>query len=492
MSDSTVRDALQEYPDLIPLSQVDINREGRQRKELTRIPELAASIERTGLLNPIIIRREGNRLVAGERRFTAYTLLHSQWCIANQKPLDSEGPWRAVPFRYLDTLDPIHFQIVELEENAQREDMPWQDQVDAIKRIHELKCTLNPNQTHKITGESIGLSASTISRYLQIHAEITKGNQQVIEAKTLSEAMTRSKLAMARMTNELIHNIQISTPTAVVLKPAIPTLASLEIDLGPKPVQAPVIHSQPQPAPALIARTAPVIQADFNEWASTYSGVPFNFLHCDFPYGINHGESSMGKSQDYGTYSDSADTYWKLLETLATHRERFLTPSAHIIFWFSMKHYVKTLEFFNTRLPDFVVDDYPLIWTKKNSMAPDITRRPQRNYETALFAFSRGRKIAKLCSNVANVSGGDKLHLSTKPVAMLRSFFRLTCDEHTRMLDPTCGSGNALIAAKAAGAPVVLGLEIMPEYVKVATDNYISAENIGFGASINYQGLNDE
>jgi predicted RNA methylase len=33
-------------------------------------------------------------------------------------------------------------------------------------------------------------------------------------------------------------------------------------------------------------------------------------------------------------------------------------------------------------------------------------------------------------------------------------------DEHTSLLDPTCGSANALVAAELGGASSVLGLEV--------------------------------
>jgi DNA modification methylase len=37
-------------------------------------------------------------------------------------------------------------------------------------------------------------------------------------------------------------------------------------------------------------------------------------------------------------------------------------------------------------------------------------------------------------------------------------------DENTIMLDPTCGSGSAVRAAEALGAPRILGIELDPEF----------------------------
>ncbi|MCH7577403.1 MAG: ParB N-terminal domain-containing protein [Chloroflexi bacterium] len=53
---------------------VDIQRGGRARQRMGDITALAASIERVGLLHPVVITPE-NRLIAGERRILAYEQL---------------------------------------------------------------------------------------------------------------------------------------------------------------------------------------------------------------------------------------------------------------------------------------------------------------------------------------------------------------------------------------------------------------------------------
>jgi DNA modification methylase len=58
--------------------------------------------------------------------------------------------------------------------------------------------------------------------------------------------------------------------------------------------------------------------------------------------------------------------------------------------------------------------------------------------------------------------------MSIKPFDMLIHFFRMAVDEHTTLLDPTCGSGNAIRAAKALRAKLTLGLEINDEFARRA------------------------
>lgn len=59
-------------------------------------------------------------------------------------------------------------------------------------------------------------------------------------------------------------------------------------------------------------------------------------------------------------------------------------------------------------------------------------------------------------------------HMSEKPEPVLNHFFRMLVDEHTRLLDPTCGSGSALRSAESLKAENVLGLEINPEFAERA------------------------
>jgi site-specific DNA-methyltransferase (adenine-specific) len=61
--------------------------------------------------------------------------------------------------------------------------------------------------------------------------------------------------------------------------------------------------------------------------------------------------------------------------------------------------------------------------------------------------------------NAFSASTDKSDHPTVKPVPVLQHFFQMFVSEHTRMLDPTAGSGTALRAAESLGAKSVLGLE---------------------------------
>lgn len=395
----------------IEISSIIVNRERRQRRELTGIPDLAESIRRRGLIHPVVVDN-GGVLIAGERRLEACRSLG----------------WTHIPAQYADDLSPTEARAIELEENIKRLDIPWQDNCLAVKEYHELHLSEDPTWTYDRTGEAIGLSKQSISDQLKIANELISGNQQIIEAPKYSTAR-----GIVERRDERRRAAELE-----------------EIDIIQRPE---------------IKRSEAILTADFNEWAPTYSGPRFNLLHCDFPYGIGADKFVQGSAPLHGGYDDSAETYWALLVSLADNLERICAESCHLVFWFSFHHYRSTLDFFANRT-NFLIDPFPLIWYKSDGVGiiPDPERGPRRIYETALFGIRGDRKVVRAKANAYSAPTVRDQHMSIKPEPVLRHFFEMLVDENTVMLDPTCGSGSAVRAAEALGAKAVTGLEKNPEF----------------------------
>ena len=71
-----------------------------------------------------------------------------------------------------------------------------------------------------------------------------------------------------------------------------------------------------------------IFTGEFVSWASVYSGPLFNFVHCDFPYGIGLDKSDQGYSAQWGSYSDRVEIYWSLIEALISNIDRIMAPSS--------------------------------------------------------------------------------------------------------------------------------------------------------------------
>lgn len=410
---------------IVPLTDITVRRDDRQRRDLTDIEVLADSIRRLGLIHPIVVTRELD-LIAGERRYNACTLLG----------------WPTIPVQYVDELEPAHLKAIELEENIKRTDITWQDQVRSIREYHELRAKTEPEWSQRATGEAIGLSQPHVAYMLSVADEIARGNKQVADAPKLSTAAGIVKRAQERRDQQIIDGLH-STFGGVTL--------GLE-----KPPES-------------------VLIADFTEWVLTDPGMRFNLIHCDFPYGINADNFNQGAAASHGGYIDTPETWERLMIALEIATKRLTSSSCHLMFWFAMRKADDRLYEPTARALERIgwdINPQPLIWMKSDGagIIPDPERGPRQIYETCLFGSKGDRKIVRAVANAyASPTVRDR-HMSEKPESMLRHFFGMLVDENTVMLDPTCGSGSALRAAESLGAKYVLGLEVNPDFAGLARD----------------------
>lgn len=436
----------------IPVSSVIVSRPERQRRELTSLEELAKSIAEVGLINPIVID-QNNVLIAGERRFTAIR--------------DHLG-WTHVTAQRAEDLPPEVLYLIELEENVKRVDLPWQDQCRAVDEYHNLKRKSDQSWNVAKTASALGVSASEVYSRVAVHKAIESGDKLVLGADKYSTArgiVERQKLRAKESASEQIA--QMLTPQRERLQPN----ESDEESFDDEPANLEVDFSSQAP-------WTPYLHADFAEWQRNYSGPKFNFLHCDFPYGVNAGKHNQGAAGAFGGYEDSKEVFWSLVGVLANAMENVVAESAHMMFWFSMDYYSDTLTFL--REMGWNVNPFPLIWHKSDNsgILPDPKRGPRRIYETA-FLCSRGdRLIAQAVGNTFAAPNLKTIHMSEKNPDMLAHFFRMFVDSSTVMLDPTMGSGNAVKVAERMGASYVLGLERDQIFFSTACEAYLKNEGL--------------
>ena len=207
-----------------------------------------------------------------------------------------------------------------------------------------------------------------------------------------------------------------------------------------------------------------LINADFCEWAPNYTGEPFNFIHCDFPYGINFNTGEYTgtiNNKLLNDYDDSPDVYWKLLNTLRDNTH-LIAPQCHIMFWLSQNFRRETEDFFNSI--GGYVHPFLMIWHcgSNEGLVPDPQRYGRRTYETAMLITFGDRKIVgpRALSLEASRESSTRIHRSQKPIKVLSHFFGMFIDNSSIVLDPTAGSGTSLIVANNLKAKQVTGLEL--------------------------------
>ncbi|MDU3687080.1 MAG: ParB/RepB/Spo0J family partition protein [Anaerococcus hydrogenalis] len=133
---------------------------------------LSASIERYGLLNPIVLRKNGIKyeIIAGERRYRASKLLGLTEIDAIIKNVDNKN-----------------IDILSIVENVQREDLTGLEEANAYNELCK-----NYNMTQDEVAKTVGKSRSYIANTLRLlkldensKKELQEGNISSSQARTL-------------------------------------------------------------------------------------------------------------------------------------------------------------------------------------------------------------------------------------------------------------------------------------------------------------------
>lgn len=473
----------------IPTASILIDRSIRQRSELTpdSVLQLAVSIGRSQWISPILLDEETNYIIAGERRLTAVKALaaamdgdyssFSDPILAREAlfpvcacKIDSWENWTKIPAQIGCKFTPGDLAMYEFIENAQRKDLSWQDQAKAIYDVHSKSLVTNKDWTAVHTANLIGIGRATVTENLRLWRMIADEDADN-ELKTIAAEAPTLRAAMQiieRHTSRRETGLGVSLSGGTVPKPRAET--SIYNKPGPKPLssngktQSSLLSVEDEPEPATLTLADSIlVNIDFTTWAPNYVGEPFNFIHCDFPYGIdfNRGEyTSRIFSKILCKYDDSEDVYWKLLNTLRDNLH-IIAPQAHIMFWYSQNLRRETEDFFTSI--GGAVQPFNMVWhCPYEGIAPDPQRYGRRSYETAMLVTFGDRKIVapRDLSVQAPRETRDRIHRSQKPLRVLEHFFEMFVDNSSVMLDPTAGSATSLIAANRLNAKKIVGLEL--------------------------------
>jgi len=135
--------------DHIALRDIVVREQVRTKFNDESLRELADNIKENGLIQPLVIHREGNKfvLICGERRFRAMNLINME----------------TAPCFILEDKSPEELMAIQFSENQAREDLHYIDQADSIFGYQKLTGA----SERKITA-SLGISKSEVHRCLQI------------------------------------------------------------------------------------------------------------------------------------------------------------------------------------------------------------------------------------------------------------------------------------------------------------------------------------
>ena len=165
------------------------------------IRELATTLDKDGLLQPIIVREKGNEyeIVAGERRLRAAKHL----------------AWEKIP-AIVNNMDDSQAASLALIENLQREDLNPIDEAQAYNNLMKLN-----NLTQTTLAQNIGKSQSYVANKLRL-LKLTPKVQSYLASGEISPRHGRclvglSEKDQSRVLDEiLVHNLNVSDTEKIV------------------------------------------------------------------------------------------------------------------------------------------------------------------------------------------------------------------------------------------------------------------------------------
>lgn len=421
---------------LIDIATIEIRE--RQRTIVTEtIHQLEASIESKGLLHaPVVATDEqGTFLVAGEHRLRAILSLHEK-----QRPFVYNGVIVTpglCPTTNLIDLSPADLLEAELEENIIRTEIPWQDKARALSAIHAMRVAANPKQTLADTAHEIAAKAGK---------EQASGRQRVAvrNATILAQNLHRPSVNKARNATEAL---------GILIKEEN---AKVEAELISRK------HKQME-AEGKEAPTIRVIHGSLLDELPLLPDGEIDLICGDLPYGIDADKGGFrNRTVEHHNYDDSADNARKLLQAVIAESFRICKPRANMFLFGD----IDLFPFFKEMCGRMGWKAFrtPIIWQKSESegLAPWGKEGFRRTYEMIFFATKGERGLIMSPTDILRenrVSRAARRYGPEKPVGLLRQLIECSTMPGDLVLDPCCGSGSTLAAARQLNRKAI-GIEL--------------------------------
>jgi DNA modification methylase/ParB-like chromosome segregation protein Spo0J len=419
----------------ISRSELVVGQRQRREIELGKLASLRESILARGLLHPPIAAWDGAaktyRLIAGERRLRALDHIAEQqqfFLCDGETFLPGE-----IPITRLTDLSPADLFDAELEENILREDLDWQDRIRAIAASHSMRKAENPEQTLTATAKELVEKGATQS--------VAGLAQRIREAEIVAPHLGNPSIAKARNASEAFQLVIQAEEAAFAAELIKRTTAKAE--------------SQHQ----LIE----VRHGDSTKILPGLDGEQFDLILCDPPYGLSAGSGGFrSRTVHHHNYEDSPEAARLLLGCIISEGFRVCKNRANLFIFTDIDHFdwLRTI----SAQAGWTPFRTPVIWAKSDSegLAPWGRQGFRRTYELIFFATKNKRGLITSPVDILRhnrVSRADRDYGPEKPMGLLKELIEAATLPNDFILDPCCGSGSSLDAARESRRRA-LGIEI--------------------------------
>lgn len=407
----------------------------RFRQEYGDLESLKRSIQNHGLIHPLVVCladdsiEEPYKLVAGGRRISALAEL---------------GILEFSVRVYDRELSDLELRSIELEENIQRKDMSWQEQVKLQQEIHNLqiaihgeKISTSPNAkgfSITDTAKLLKKDKSTVARDLQLAQAVEQFPEiQWGECKNKNEALKlKKKLEEKVLRGELARRAEKSLGSGNILQKKL--------------------------ADAYILKS-------FFDGVKQIPDGSIDLVEVDPPYAIDL--QNQKKDYNYEGYNEvDPQHYERFMTQTLDECYRVMSPNSWLICWFGPDPWFEPIfqwlissGFASTRLTG--------IWRKGSGQTNNPSKRLAHSREDFFYAWKGSPVLARPGHtdefDFKPISPTKKIHPTERPLDMISSVLTTFATEGARVLVPFAGSGNTLIAA-AQNKMVPIGYDISQNF----------------------------
>ncbi len=406
--------------------------EDRIRREFDEdgLKELADSIGRLGLLQPIVLREDMKTLICGERRLRAHHILGL----------------KEIEYVTARDLSNEQFLEAELEENVIRRDLSWQDQARAQSRLHNFRVEQHGEGGQ---GKDDGWNITRTAKEIAGHDPTSGDRQEVSDSLLLDEFLDDPIVAAAPSKKEAIKIIA-DLERAKLRKEKAD-------NWDPSKAEHQVVFGDCYKEGVLLG----------DEFGHLEVQTSFDCIITDPPYGRAMHKHSFAKTHQY---DDSREVFLKFLEDFPSLAYQDLTkPQAHAYMFHDIRDFERA--YIAWEVGGWKVWPWPLVWDKGNVGtygSPD--QGPRHVYDAILFANKGDRPCIMMQRDVINITQDTTLpHPAGKPIELYAELLKRSTEPGDYVLDPMCGGGTIFPAASRLKLHAT-GIEVDEKYYHMSVE----------------------
>lgn len=400
---------------------------GRGRKEFKGIIELSESIKRLGFIHPMTVTTDPAYpgkyiLVAGERRWRASVL----------------AGLVEVPVTLRTSIPTLEQKCMELEENVERSDLSWPEQIELHRQIDDTRRKLDPNWTKGDTAKLVNLDRGHVGKQIEL-AKRLKEDKGLMDAVKHLDFNSAIKVVARKDEVKKVERLQAQGQLKI----------TVDLRLG---------------SCVELIKNLPTASVDLLLTDPPYGLELLNTLSQDTSAGSTYGGHRMMNK----THNMTLPEVLAMLNNMGKELSRVLKPGAHAYVFAPFQYvgeFIKALEPLEFQPP-------LVIWKRNKPTTPGLGYNYLSYCEAIIFLHNPPRS-KRLLNNVSqvlehgDVSPKERVYPTEKPQTLLRQLIENSTILGDTVLDICAGSASTLKAALSCGRKAI-GFEIDEEAYKRA------------------------